>query len=1104
MIYPWQRTRRRTTLRNHSATCRRQLPLGLEELEDRCLLSSVFTVTTAADNGDNANPTPGSLRQGMLLANTIIEFAIGTGSQTITPVTALPDVPNGSTIDGTTQPGFAGAPLITIAGSNAGLNVNGFHSTVQGIVISGANGAGITISGQFNQIQNDEIVLNKGDGIQLPGLFLGRRNVIIDNWIGTDPSTTQMLGNTGNGISISETGDTLGDIGHGNTIRFNTGAGILETQQGNVIRGNSIDNNAGGGIIETGSPTIPVVDSAASSSSGTTVIVDLQPAPTALGGTIDLYFSPAADPSGFGQGRTYLGTINSLTAIPNADAAISSATFATVVPAGEVVTATSSSLGFVFASATSQFSRAVPVQTSAPLPSMTALSLSRNPTGAGLPLLLMAQASAGVGAAGTPTGTITFLDGTSPLGTDSLVPGNPATLIFPSGLAIGPHNLTAVYSGDANFAGSTSNLATEVVNPSPPSGETPTTTALTATFNSMPTNSSFLGQGLTISAGVMPTMGTGTPSGPVAFLDGTTVLGSAALTNGSAGLTPSPTLLSLGMHTLTAVYGGDNTFADSVSSNVNETVNQVTSSTTPGAVATTTTISSSSPGNSFSASVQVGQPLTLTAHVSQVGGGVPGGAVEFFDTTSNKSLAVVPTDTSGIAQLVSPNAFGLASGIHQLTAIYGGLLNPGGVSFAGSTSMPLAQVVAGTTPSATTISLVSRNPLTATATVTPAMGAGSPTGTVTFVFIIQGGEDVAPQFIAGPTVPLDTHGMATADLSGTSLQPFEVVFAFYNGDATFSSSQSGSILLLKGGIYFVLTSAPNPSEAGLPVTFTATLYPQSLITPFRPSGDVTFVDGATVLGTVNTGSGNVATFTTSALAAGTHTITAVYGGNSDFTPGTSQAFTQTVNSSAVVALQSLYRDVLGRSADADGLSFWMQQMQSGKPFSDVVRGFWESPEHRGIQVDGYYQRILGRAAEPSGRAFWVNAFLSGVNEIQVQLGFVTSAEFVAAHGTPATYVTALYALGLNRAPEPAGLAFWENVATNAGIAQAALGIFTSKEGYTRVVDGFYVEFLKRGADPLGELFWLTGLENFTLSATGVAEGILGSPEYHALATGIAS
>jgi hypothetical protein len=78
-----------------------------------------------------------------------------------------------------------------------------------------------------------------------------------------------------------------------------------------------------------------------------------------------------------------------------------------------------------------------------------------------------------------------------------------------------------------------------------------------------------------------------------------------------------------------------------------------------------------------------------------------------------------------------------------------------------------------------------------------------------------------------------------------------------------------------------VTSSLNPASTGQPVTFTATVAASGGATG-TPTGSVTFDDGAAVLATVSLNSSGVATFTTGSLAAGAHSITSVYGGDSSF------------------------------------------------------------------------------------------------------------------------------------------------------------------------------------------------------------------------------
>src|SRR5205814_1506303 len=98
----------------------------------------------------------------------------GSGVQTIMPASALPAITDSVTINGTTQPGYSGTPLIELDGANAGsavdgLDINVGNSTVTGLVINLFSGTGITIIGSNNLIQS--------------------------NYIGTDASGMSALGN---------------------------------------------------------------------------------------------------------------------------------------------------------------------------------------------------------------------------------------------------------------------------------------------------------------------------------------------------------------------------------------------------------------------------------------------------------------------------------------------------------------------------------------------------------------------------------------------------------------------------------------------------------------------------------------------------------------------------------------------------------------------------------------------------------------------------------------------------------------------------------------------------------------------------------------------
>jgi hypothetical protein len=125
------------------------------------------------------------------------------------------------------------------------------------------------------------------------------------------------------------------------------------------------------------------------------------------------------------------------------------------------------------------------------------------------------------------------------------------------------------------------------------------------------------------------------------------------------------------------------------------------------------------------------------------------------------------------------------------------------------------------------------------------------------------------------------------------------ITAVYGGDANFATSTSAILTQTvnnptKPATTTVLASSLNPSTAGQAVTFTATV---TSTTAGTLTGTVAFFDGATNIGSGTLSAGH-ATFSTSALSAGAHSITAAYQGDATFAASTSTVLTQTVNNPA--------------------------------------------------------------------------------------------------------------------------------------------------------------------------------------------------------------
>jgi hypothetical protein len=237
---------------------------------------------------------------------------------------------------------------------------------------------------------------------------------------------------------------------------------------------------------------------------------------------------------------------------------------------------------------------------------------------------------------GTPSGTVTFYAGAGVLGTVTVSGGVVAALThtFPTaakGL------ITAVYSGDSNFAGTSAGLY-QVINK-----------AATSTNLSSNLNPSTYGQAVSFTATVTSSLGAPANGELVTFRMGSTVLGTATLTGGAATFTTST--LGAGIRNVKAIYNGDSSLSPSTSPAVSETIRKAT---------TTTAITSSQNPSA------VGQSVTFTVTVAGQYGGTPTGTITFTD--NGVSVGTAPL-SGGTATLTTSS---LSHGKHTIKGSYGG------------------------------------------------------------------------------------------------------------------------------------------------------------------------------------------------------------------------------------------------------------------------------------------------------------------------------------------------------------------------------------------------------------------------------------------------
>jgi hypothetical protein len=269
-------------------------------------------------------------------------------------------------------------------------------------------------------------------------------------------------------------------------------------------------------------------------------------------------------------------------------------------------------------------------------PTTTSLVSSANPSVYGKSVTFTATVHPAT--SGTPTGTITFRDGAATLATVALT-GNSAAFSSAT-LAAQTHSIVATYNGDTQFAASNSPILTESI----------TKAATSIALTSSPFASRY-GQPVAFYAAVKSTTSS-TPTGTVTFKDGSTAMGTGTLSLGRAKLTSLK--LTVGTHSLTAVYTGNANFTGSIS--------PVLTFVTSKAATSTTVVSSLNPAKH-------GTAVTFTATVKPSTSGTPTGSATFKNGTA---IMGTVTLTSGKAAFTTST---LTTGSHSITVTYNGSTN---------------------------------------------------------------------------------------------------------------------------------------------------------------------------------------------------------------------------------------------------------------------------------------------------------------------------------------------------------------------------------------------------------------------------------------------
>jgi len=501
---------------------------------------------------------------------------------------------------------------------------------------------------------------------------------------------------------------------------------------------------------------------------------------------------------------------------------------------------------------TSSTSAAVPyVVNSAAVTTTTALGVSPlSPVVLGTSTTLTATVTPS-----SAVGTVQFLDGATNLGAAATVAAGTATLTT-SALTVATHSLTAKFvpTNAANFTGSTSTAVAYTVTSVP---ATVTTTALAAT----PASPVVAGSTVTLTSTVTPSSAVGS----VQFFDGATAIPGPVAVSGGVAAKPIATL-AVGAHSLTAKFTPTNPalFTTSTSTAVPYTI-------TVAPPTTTTTVLSVTPASPVTAGTAVALKAALTPTAAA-------GSVQYFDGAT--SLGTAPV-VAGVATL-STTALSVAT--HSLTATFTPTVP---ASFTASTSAAVSYVVNPAPPGATTTTL----------TVTPAGPVVSGTSVALKATIAPTAATGTVQFFDG----VSSLGTATVAAGSATLTTSALAVGSHSLSATFTPATAAYLASTSAAKILVVNPPPVATVTTLavtpagPVIQGASVLLTAGVAPAAAAGSVQFLDGTKLLGSTAV-SGGAATFATTTLGVGSHSLTA------KFVPTNAASFAASTSTATVLVV----------------------------------------------------------------------------------------------------------------------------------------------------------------------------------------------------------
>jgi hypothetical protein len=396
-------------------------------------------------------------------------------------------------------------------------------------------------------------------------------------------------------------------------------------------------------------------------------------------------------------------------------------------------------------------------------------------------------------------------------------------------------------------------------------------TATTTTVNSS-ASPSLVGNSVTLTANVSPSFATGT----ITFMDGSTSLGTTPVSGGQATLNTSA--LALGVHRISAQYSGDATYSGSISPAISQIENLDGAKCAPQPAG----LIDWYPGEGNANDLFGGNNGTIEGSVSYAPGVV--GQAFSLAGSGDVALSLPSLNTAPGAQVTvsfwmnwngTNNVIPFGFNSYNLNLYNGAFgFNTTGNDIWGISSSGLANQWVQ---------------------VTAVFTSGDPHTNQLYINGVQ--QSLSEQIASTPySAQVATQAKIGGWDNNNSYEFTGLIdeVQIFNGTLTAVEVQSiyqagaAGVCAVETPTTTSLLSSENPANSGDTVTFTAT------VSPSTASGSVTFLDGSTPLGTPSV-SGGQATLSTAALTFGSHSITAVYNGDTNNAGSVSSVLSQVVN-----------------------------------------------------------------------------------------------------------------------------------------------------------------------------------------------------------------